>query len=139
MAETVIDLALTPDPGAHVTPRELLEDFADATPSWHFLEDESTHYAVEKGVTACVLRHQHDGDPSYVDFAFAAMDPDDAHHLELVLLDAPPPAEPLTLDERNAVLDAFVDAVRAYLDARPGHASLRIDTDDVDPSTLNAV
>lgn len=137
MPETVIDIALTPDADAHVTPRELLEDFADATPGWHFLEEESTHYAVEKGVTACVVRHQHAGDPSYVDFAFAAPHADDPTRLELVLLDAPPPAAPLSLAERNDVLDAFLDAARRYLDARPGHASLRVATDDVDPSALD--
>jgi hypothetical protein len=137
--ETVVHIALTPEAGARVTPLELLEDFADASLGWHYLEDESAHYAEVKGAPACVLRHRRPDEADearYVDFAFAQTDPADLNDVELVLIDAPAPETPLDLATRNALVDGFLDEMQQYLAARPGHASLRVATDDVDPEAL---
>ena len=134
--ETVIHIALTPDPQAKVTPLEVLEDFADASRSWHYLEEESQHYGAEKDVPAGVLRHQRSDGPRYVDFAFASTDPGHLSDLELVLLDAPTPEAQLGLKERNAVIDAFLRDLRAYLHARPDHVTLRVDKEDIDAAKL---
>lgn len=134
--ETVVHIAITPDEQAKLIPLELLEDFADASPDWHFLEDESTHYAEVKSVPACVLRHRHADERRYVDFAFAATDPSNPNDVELVILDAPDPQQELSLEERNDVVNNFIQHFREYLTGRPGHASLRVAKDDVDPSEL---
>jgi hypothetical protein len=141
--ETVVHLALASDPDARVTPLELLEDFADASPAWHYLEAESQHYAAEKGAPACVLRYRHDGDAFYLDFAFAAT-PDAPDAIELVLIDpphgvgAPHGIGALDLGLRHRVMDRFLDALRAYLAGRPGHATLHVARDAIDPEALGA-
>ena len=48
--ETVVHLEVTPDADAKLTPLELLEDFADASRDWQYLEHESEHYADRKSV-----------------------------------------------------------------------------------------
>jgi hypothetical protein len=127
--DTILRIALTPADTAKATPLELLEDFADATPGWHYLEDESQHYASEKGADACILRRQRGGQPRYVDMAFSATDPNHPYQLELMLVDAPDAEHQLDADERQQVGRTFVTAMRDYLDDRPGHATLRIEGD----------
>lgn len=135
--ETVIHIALTPDANAKLTPLELLEDFSDASPDWHYLEEESAHYAEAKGAPGCVLRYRHASDSTYVDFAFASVNPSALNDVELVILDAPNPDLELTLEQRNAVVDDFLRDVRDYLNARPGHATLRVEKDSVNKDALN--
>lgn len=132
--ETVVHLAIIPDENAKLTPLELLEDFADASLGWSYLEAESEHYAQEKDCPACVLRHRRDDELGHVDLAFATPDPGNSHDVELIILDVPRPEYELTLDERNDVVDAFIRHFREYLQGRPGHASLRVAKDDIDPS-----
>lgn len=132
--ETVIHIEITPDPNAKLTPLELLEDFADASLGWQYLEEESNHYAQLKNRPACMLRHQRDDELRYVDFGFAATNPSDPKDIELVILDAPDPERQLDLEERNVVIDNFITHFRQYLGGRPGHASLRVEKDEVDPS-----
>lgn len=129
---TIIHIALRPADAAKVTPLEVLEDFADATPTWHYLEDDSRHYANEKGVPACVLRYQTTGSPRYVDFAFAAKGEGALSSIELVLLDAPSPEMKIEMDDRNVVLDRFLNHLRTYLGERPDHVTLQVDTADVE-------
>lgn len=127
--ETILRIALTPDDSAKATPLELLEDFADATPTWHFLEEESYHYALEKETSACIIRYQRAGEPRYVDLAFASVDSDDIHRLELVLIDAPDDKHQIDPAERQKVGQAFLHAIREYLNDRPGHASIEIESE----------
>ncbi len=102
---------------------ELLEDFADATPGWHFLEDASYHYALEKGASACVLRYQRAGEPR--DLAFSSVTPEDTDQLELVLIDAPNAEQRIDPKKRQDVGRSFLTAMEHYLDARPGHVALQ--------------
>jgi nucleotide-binding universal stress UspA family protein len=120
-----VRIALAPHDVPHVTPLELLEDFADASPNWQYLDDASRHYADVKGVPACVLRHRIAQRNAFVDVAFAAAVPDALSNLELVLLDA----HDVSLDEAawRSVINTLLEDLRAYLEARPGHASLRVE------------
>lgn len=127
--DTLLRIALAPDADAKTTPLELLEDFADATPGWHFLEDESYHYAREKEAQACVIRYQRAGEPRYVDLAFSSMDSGEANQMELLLIDAPDAKNQMDPEERQRVGQSFMTAMRDYLDTRPGHATLRIKSD----------
>jgi hypothetical protein len=127
--DTLLRIALTPDPAAKATPLELLEDFADATPGWHYLEEESAHYSAEKGVDACVLRRQRGGQPRYADLVFSATDPDAPSELELVLVDAPNADHQMPHEERQQVGRTFLTAMEDYLTERPGHASLHVEED----------
>lgn len=129
--DTIVHIAITPDANAKLTPLELLEDFADASRGWHFLEAESAHYAEEKGAPACLLRHHPEGTTFHVDFAFAATNPDNPHDLELVILDAP--THRLDLEQRDRAVNDFIQHFRTYLQGRPGHASLQVAKDDIDP------
>lgn len=136
--ETIVHIEITPDADAKLTPLELLEDFADASRGWQYLEDESEHYAQLKKRPACIIRHRRDGVPNYVDFGFAATNPADTNDIELIILDTPAPEERLGLDERNDVVDNFITHFRQYLGGRPGHASLRVEKEDVDPEKAAA-
>lgn len=136
--ETVIRLEVTPDANAKLTPLELLEDFADASRGWQYLEEESQHYAKLKSRLACILRHRHGEQHRYVDFGFAATNPADRNDIELVILDTPAPERQLDLEARNAAIDRFIQHFRQYLGGRPGHASLRVEKDDIDPAKAMA-
>jgi hypothetical protein len=131
--ETVVHLEVTPDADAKLTPLELLEDFADASRDWQYLEHESEHYADLKKRPACILRHRRSAPPGYVDFGFAATNPADTNDIELIILDSPAPEQRLDLDERNDAIDTFIMHFRQYLGGRPGHASLRVEKEDVNP------
>lgn len=126
--EPIAHLALTPSENAKLTPLEVLADFADATQGWVYLERDSRHYADEKGVPALMLRHWREGTPSHVDLAFAA-DPDDTETVHLVILDAPDVDETLTREQRAALLETFLEALRGYLKERPEHVTLHVERD----------
>lgn len=132
--ETVVRIQITPDPDAKLTPLELLEDFADASRGWQYLEEESAHYAELKNRPACILRHRREDPPSYVDFGFAATNPADPKDIELVILDTPSTEQQLDLEARNMEVDHFIQHFRQYLGGRPGHASLRVEKDEVNPT-----
>ena len=93
--KTIIDLEIAPTERAAVTPCELLEDFADSTPAWHFLEEESRYYAALKGVCACILRHFQPEPYRVIDFVFSGCDAHAESALRLVLIDVGPPHDPL--------------------------------------------
>lgn len=134
--ETVIHIEITPDANAKLTPLELLEDFADASRGWQYLEEESDHYARLKNRPACIVRHRQQEPLSYVDFGFAATNPSDPKDIELVILDTPAPNRSLDLEERNVVVNAFIERFRQYLGGRPGHASLRVEKDEINPAEV---
>lgn len=132
--ETVVHIEITPDVHAKLTPLELLEDFADASRDWQYLDGASDHYAQLKKRPACILRHRRDGVPHFVDLGFAATNPDDTSDIELIILDTPSPEQRLGLAERNQVVDDFIQRFRQYLASRPRHATLHVEKEDVEPS-----
>ena len=126
--DPIAHLALTPSETAKLTSLEVLADFADATQGWVYLERDSRHYADQKEVPALVLRHWREGAPNHVDLAFAA-DPDDTETVHLVILDAPDGNEALAREDRAALLETFLEALRGYLKERPDHVTLHVERD----------
>jgi hypothetical protein len=131
--DPIAHLALTSSENAKLTPLEVLADFADATQGWVYLERDSRHYADQKGVPALMLRHWREGPPSHVDLAFAA-DPDDTETVHLVILDAPDVDETLSREQRAALLETFLEALRGYLKQRPDHVTLHVERDRPNPA-----
>lgn len=125
------DLTLTAATDAPLTPSEVLSDFADATPRWTYLEEDSYHYANRKDRPALVLRYRRDDTPSLIDFAFAAA-PGASASLRLVLLDAPAADGTLPASERASLVERLRSALEAYLENRP--AGLSLPTDRRPPS-----
>lgn len=109
------DIALVPHPQAHVTPLELLEDFADTMPAWCFLEDESRHYTALRGAPACVLRTRRRG--LTVDLAFAAHTAGAPLRLRLIVPDDAHTT--LDFDLRVELAHHFANTFRRYLGGRP--------------------
>lgn len=132
--ETVIRLEITPDANAKLTPLELLEDFADASRDWQYMEEDSQYYAELKGRPACILRNRQTETHRYVDYGFASTNPANRNDIELVILDTPDPERQLDLGARNAAVDRFIQHFRQYLGGRPGHASLHVEKDEIDPA-----
>lgn len=134
LMDPIAHLALTCDDNAKLTPLEVLADFADATRGWVYLERDSRHYADEKDRPALVLRHWRDGTPSHVDVAFAT-DPDERDTVHLVILDVPDEDETLSKNQRAALLEAFLEALRGYLGDRPDQVTLHVERDRLSPAT----
>lgn len=130
---SVVRLALHPEEHAKVTPLEVLQDFADATPGWSYLEEDSRHYAEVKDVPGLVLRHR--VDPStYVDLGFAGS-PIEDDTVELAVLDRPGSDTSLSAEERSDLIDVLLDAMRDYLSGRPDHVTLHVERERPDPTT----
>lgn len=124
---SVVRLALHPEEDAKVTPLEVLRDFADATPGWVYLEEDSEHYAEIKDTPGIVLRHRLD--PStFVDLGFVGS-PIGDDTIELAVLDRPGSDTPLSSEVQKALLDTFLAAMRDYLEDRPDHVTLRVERD----------
>jgi hypothetical protein len=130
---SVVRLSLHPDDDAKVTPFEVLRDFADVQTGWSYLEEDSKHYSDLKDAPGLVLRHRSNA-TTYVDLGFVASSstPD---LVMLAVLDRPNADTSLSPDDRSAVLDTFLDAIRGYLSERPDHVTLRVERDAADPSS----
>lgn len=130
---SVVRLSLHPEEHGKVTPFEVLRDFADVTPGWSYLEEDSKHYADLKDASGLILRYR--TDPStYVDLGFVGTDTDSTP-LELVVLDRPGADTSLSPEELETLLDTFLDALRDYLSDRPDHVRLHVERDPTDPTT----
>lgn len=130
MEQTITGIEILPRDGAVVTPRELLEDFADHTQRWLFLERETEHYASERGQPSVLLRHHRSQKPFEVNFIFVASDGrHGAYNLRLV---APDDGNPDSLDARDhqRAMEAFRQDFEAYLAER--NQPLRLDVTHVD-------
>jgi hypothetical protein len=131
----IVDIEILPVPSAVVTPCELLSDFADATPNWQFLDEETRHYRSIRGVAACLLRHVRlDPLDGAVDFAFAAIDDGEQSALSLVIIDIDDPNRALTLELRNEEIGRFARDFQAYLSRHDGYINIRIVEEEVEVS-----
>jgi len=130
---TAVRLSLHADEHGKVTPFEILRDFADVKAGWSYLEEDSRHYADLKDAPGLILRHRID--PStYVDLGFVGTS-SDTSTLDLAVLDRPDTESPLSADERAALLDTLLDAMRNYLSERPDHVTLTVERDHPDPAS----
>lgn len=116
--KAIVDIEIAPLDTAAVTPCELLEDFADATPAWHFLEEDTRHYAAVKGVPGCVLRHFHEAPALVVDFAFAAEAAHAGSVVHLLVIDVDDPQEPLSPERRRRLVATLLTDLQHYMDRR---------------------
>lgn len=122
---SVVRLALRSAEDAKVTPSEVLRDFSDATPGWVFLEEDSRHYADVKDAASLVVRHRI-APSTYVDLAFTgAVANKDT--LELAVQDPAASDTQLSGSERKKQIEAFLEAMRDYLDTRPDHVTLEVE------------
>lgn len=120
----VVHLSLHPDEDAKVTPLEVLRDFADATPGWSFLEEDSHHYAKVRNASGVVIRRRINP-TTFVDLAFTASLTKN-ETVDLAVLDPPTSEADLAGDERKQVIETFLDEIRDYLSTRPYHVTLHV-------------
>src|SRR5690625_5830975 len=66
----IVDVRIATSDNSTITAMELLEEFADSTPAWSYLEDDTRYYSESRGCPACVLSHVHYHPFETVDFAF---------------------------------------------------------------------
>lgn len=124
---SIIRLALHSEENAKVTPLEVLQDFADATTGWVYLEEDSHHYSEVKGTPGIVLRYRTDSS-TFVDLGFVESPVGD-DTVGLAVLDRPDSDTPLSPDERSTLLDTFLAAMQDYLNDRPDHVTLHVERD----------
>jgi hypothetical protein len=128
----IVDVEIAPQSPAHVTPLELLEDFADVVPNWHYLEEDSRLYAAVRGTDACVIRAWDSARAEEVDYAFAASN-DNPLTLRLVVLCHSDATEPVVGAGRSACLERFLTAFTRYVYSR--RALVRINAKRLQPET----
>lgn len=110
----IIDLEITPRAPSSTTLFELLEEFADSTPTWSFLEDDSLHYSATRGGPGCVLAHVRYDSREIIDYAFAGTADRASGSTRLVLIETDE-AHPITSnDHRDSLIQDFVDAFSSY-------------------------
>ena len=121
----IVDVEIAPFRPAHVTPLELIEDFADVVPNWHFLEEDSLFYAAARGRNACVIRTWNAGRGGAIDFAFVQTGNDEPAILRLALLCPTNEVQPLQGAARSSCLQRFIDAFESYLTTSGASVSIR--------------
>lgn len=100
-----------------VTLCELLEDFADAVPSWCYLEEDSHYYSLARGTSGCVLRTCGADDARIVDLAFADVSGRD-ESMRLLVIASGDMQNTLDEETRTLVTERFIHAFRGYLQHR---------------------
>lgn len=126
----ITDVCIATGQGSTITAMELLEEFADSTPTWSFLEDDTRYYSETRGCPACVLSHIHYHPFATIDYAFAAAEQRDDGQVHLVLVEANPGDEALALEERDQLVKEFVSAFKGY--AASGNVPVRVTASEVD-------
>lgn len=130
----IVDVEIESESSAHVTPLELIEDFADVTSNWHFLEEDSRLYAAIRGREACVIRAWNDQRAGSIDFAFADCSDERSLLLRIVIL-CPPFArdsapstdagETAPSIDQCTCLQLFLNAFGRYLQERGAPVNVR--------------
>lgn len=117
---TIADICISTGPDASITPLELLEEFADSTPTWSFLEEDSQHYQETRGCPACVLSHVTYEPYGTVDYAFATASKSEDGTVRLVLIDVDQrhgettPDNAAANEQRDRTARDFLTAFQAY-------------------------
>ncbi|ARA94830.1 MAG: hypothetical protein D6685_00955 [Bacteroidetes bacterium] len=110
------DIEIAPAGALHILPMEVLEDFADVSPTWFYLDEDSFYYEAESGRPSCVLRHAAFDDHPAADFVFTARYPDPFSPARLSLVH--PVDTDLSFDplERVALVSQFLADFHRYVD-----------------------
>jgi hypothetical protein len=119
----IVDLEISPRSDSSITLFELLEEFADSTPTWSFLEDDSLHYSATRGGPGCVLAHIRYDSHDIIDYAFAGTSDRASGSTRLVLIETHE-SHPIDADDRDRLIGDFVEAFSGY--ARSVHAPIEI-------------
>lgn len=101
-----------------LTPHELLEDFADSTAGWQYLNEVSANYSDVRGAESCVLRNWNSGVPGSVDIAFSGARP---KTLELTIVAK---NDLIQDDARSSIVENFADEFDRYLKSRPARTNI---------------
>lgn len=113
-----VRIQVSAGPSARVTPSEVLEDFADATSTWYFEEEDSRHYGTARGTEAVILQ-TFDPSVGIVDFAFACDDDVPGGTLALRLVLDHKAHEPIDASDRRRLTDRLLTDFSTYLRGRP--------------------
>ena len=111
-------LQITPDEKARCTPLELLEDFADSSSEWHFLEKDSMHYAKAKKAPAGVLRYSTPQASREADLAFVADESQEYTTFHLAVVTASAKDASFPPKQRQEKIARFEETFRGYLNER---------------------
>lgn len=130
--KTIVDIRIATHSGSTITPIELLEEFADSTPTWSFLEDDSVHYRATRGRPACVLSHISYEPFGTVDYAFASVEDREDGQARLVLIDGARQSNEATLAERDRLVRDFLTAFQSYAETIHAPVEVRTSEKDVD-------
>lgn len=114
----VVRIQVSAGPSVHVTPSEVLEDFADATSMWYYEEEDSRHYGTTRGTEAVVLQ-TFDPALGLVDFAFACDDAAPGGSLALRLVLDHQAHQPIDTSDRRRLTDRLLTDFSSYLRDRP--------------------
>lgn len=125
-----VDLEIAPRSGSSTTLLELLEEFADSTPTWSFLEEDSLHYSATRGTPGCVLAHIRYDSHEIVDYAFAGTRDQATGATRLVLIETDETDPEDSPDVRDQLVRDFVDAFSGY--AHAVHVPIDIRFNSVD-------
>lgn len=130
---TIADISIATGPDASITPLELLEEFADSTPTWSFLEEDTYHYRETRGCPSCVLSHVTYEPFGTVDYAFATASRDEEGAVRLVLIDvdrreASSPEGASAVEQRDRTAREFLTAFQAY--AAAANVPVKVETSE---------
>jgi hypothetical protein len=99
-----------------------------------YLERASREYAEERDRPTLVLRHQREGAPPHVDFAFVSSE-ESFGEVHLGVLDAPDSEEPLGEQQYAFLLETVLEVLQNYLTTRSGSIHLRVTHDHTNPAS----
>lgn len=136
MNPTLIEIAALPD--ASTLPLELLEDFADATPTWFYLEEESHFVSTESNRAACVIRHHIGAHHPDADFVFWTVEDGEEEPVRLMLVFPTFSPDPFSAEESAALMRSFLEAFRTYMDSTHARLELRTAERTTIPSLVAA-
>lgn len=120
------EIEIAPTRAAYILPLEVLEDFADVSPTWFYLDEESHHYEAESGRPSCVLRHAPFNDHPEADFVFTALHTDAHSAVRLSLVHPTHNNGSFDVRERGALVDRFLDDFHQYINRAGAHIELHI-------------
>ncbi len=113
---TIADIRIATHENSTITPLELLEAFADSTPTWSFLEEDTRLYEASRGRPACILTHVLYDPFNTVDYAFAAVEDREDGSTRLVVI-SPEQQHELSTAEQDRLVRDFLTAFRSYAEA----------------------
>ncbi len=130
---TIADIRITAKSGSTITPMELLEEFADSTPTWSFLEEDTRHYRATRGRPACILSHVTYEPFGTVDYAFAGVEDRQDGSTRLTVIQPEQQQEHVTAADLDRLVRDFLTAFRSYTESTDAPVDIETTEREVDP------